>query len=249
MMFVPQEKLTISLSDFNGPLDLLLHLIRTQELDIFDLPIAKVTDQFLQFIHQQLTPSLDSAGEYLYMAANLIKIKSRFLLPTVNQEADQEAENDPRLELVQTLLEYQRYQDVVGQMSELQQHRALFYTRPVAQIPSGITVAPLSPGVTLQDLQHAFLSIWQRRLQENPKKRRIERETFSISDKIHQIKELFRDRLSDFQVAFDQLFKAKQDPDEMITTFLAILELAKDHFLHISQNETQEIYIAKRLAE
>ncbi|MDN6967294.1 chromosome segregation protein ScpA [Oenococcus sp. UCMA 17063] len=242
---VNDKKLTISLDDFSGPLDLLLHLIRTQELDIFDLPIAKVTDQFLTFIDDQLNPSLDSAGEYLYMASTLIKIKSRFLLPTVKNEQEEEKEEDPRTELVNALIEYECYQAVTNDMSKLEHSRSLSFTRPVAKIPENIKVKPLSVGVTLKDLQEAFLEIANRQNDLHPKKRMIERENFSVADKISEIKSFFDQKKIDSKVEFQYLFKLSSNNDEMITTFLAILELAKDHFVLLSQNDEQQIFLIK----
>ncbi|MFT8324567.1 segregation and condensation protein A [Oenococcus sicerae] len=238
------NELTISLKDFNGPLDLLLHLIRTQELDIFDLPITKVTDQFLHFIDEQLNPSLDSAGEYLYMAATLIKIKSRFLLPTSKTDDDKENE-DPRQELVNALVEYQRYQTVIDDMSNLEENRGLSYTRPVGQIPQNIKVAALSAGVTLKDLQNAFLSIVNRQIDLHPRKRKIEQEHFSVADKIQEIKFLFHKTDLPSKLEFDFFFKVSTSSDELITTFLAILELAKDHIIVISQNTENTIFLEK----
>lgn len=242
---VSNKQLTISLDDFSGPLDLLLHLIRTQELDIFDLPIAKVTDQFLSFIDNQLNPSLDSAGEYLYMASTLIRIKSRFLLPTVKNEQEDEKEEDPRNELVNALIEYECYQAVTQDMSELEHSRSLSFTRPVAKIPENIEIKPLSAGVTLQDLQKAFLEIANRQKDLHPKKRTIERENFSVADKINEIKTFFSQKKLDSKIEFQYLFKLSSSNDEMITTFLAILELAKDHFVLLSQNDEQQIFLTK----
>jgi segregation and condensation protein A len=240
---VSQNELTISIDNFNGPLDVLLHMIRTQELDIFDLPIISVTDQFLDYLDKNLDPNLDSASEYLYMASTLIKIKSRYLLP-LKAENDEDQENiDPRTELVQALIEYQQFNAIVPEFQEMQDERGKSYLRAPSEVPEELEKIPLASGVTLEDLQQAFVKIVRRQMDTAPKTRNIERETFSVADKMNQIVTKFK--LSpDTPLNFEELFVDSVNNDEMITTFLAVLELAKEQVVLIQKKEG-EFYLTK----
>ena len=156
------EEVTYHLDEFDGPLDLLLHLIKVNEMDILDIPIVAITEQYLDFLHQAEERNLDIAGEFLVMAATLMSIKSTYLIPkneelTYDQDlAEFVYEEDPREALMAQLLEYQRYQQAADDLREREEGRQLQFSRAPMAIPEDIEVAPLPEGLGLFDLQLAF---------------------------------------------------------------------------------------------
>lgn len=241
-----EEQFTISLKDFSGPLDLLLHLIRTQEFDIFDLPIAKVTDQFLDFIEQKKGHPLDQRSDYLLMAADLVKIKSRFLLPVEKKNIEEDPEQDPRRSLVEALVEYERYQKVVNKLEKLIKKRNLYFDRPQLKKPDYVHLSPITRGIDIDQLKKAFLTIVKRKFDQLPKTRSIEQERYTIEQKTSLIKNIFKHRSMRFKINFFDLFEGQTNIDELITTFLAILEMAKDKELIIHENKADNNIIIKK---
>lgn len=242
-----KNDLTISINEFNGPLDLLLHLIRTQELDIFDLPIVQVTEQFLNYLKNNLDPNLDSASEYLYMAANLIKIKSRYLLPMPEDEENNEV--DPREELVQSLIDYQRFNAVLPEFQELQEQRGKSFLRSPAEIPEEVSISPLMSGVLISDLQKSFIKIVKRQLGGEKQTRSIIQETYSVTDKMFEIRNMLIGGSKRKEIPFKELFLNSHNADEMITIFLAVLELAKENDISIQKKDLYDFYITNMPTE
>lgn len=211
----------VKLEVFEGPLDLLLYLIKRDELDISDIPIAQITDQYLAYLDLMRLLDLDIAGEFLVMAATLMQIKSRMLLPRP-PVPDEEDEADPRAELARRLLEYQRFKEVADALGGLETQQRGVFSRPgglaeVAETPEGVGFE-----ATLFDLISAFSKI----LQEIPRESflQIVREPFTVEQKIHEILHGLR---SVGRVSFHQLFRPGGSRLEIVATFLAILELIR----------------------
>ncbi|TMA68876.1 MAG: segregation/condensation protein A [Deltaproteobacteria bacterium] len=227
------EVCTVRLPIFEGPLDLLLHLIKRNELQVSDIPIATITDQYLATLEELPELNLDGAGEYLVMAATLVYIKSRMLLPTA--EDDEEPEEDPRGELVQQLLEYQRYRDValaLGERAVLD--RDVFARDPEALGPpaAGETAEPCVRDASLADLLDALREVL-RRLRP-PAVHEVAREEISIGQAVERI--LARFVMAE-RMEFTSLFAVDRTRAEVIVTFLALLELIRLRVLRAEQPE------------
>ena len=239
----------ITLSKFEGPLDLLLSLIQDHKLDIFDIPISFVTDRYLEFMDAARQLDIDLAGEYLLMAATLAHIKSRMLLPR-EQSADAEGGDqgpDPREELVRRLLEYQKYKHAALQLGRLAQlGRDIFVRRAKEELPLGADeVAYLkSPEVSVYRLIEALARTLKERKIEIPHEVFVER--LSIGDRISAIAD--RLRISE-RIAFTSLFEDLREVEKhrVVPTFLAILEMAKLRLIRVHQADPHgEIYVTRK---
>jgi len=214
---------------FEGPLDLLLHLIKKNEVDIHDIPIAMITDQYLGYLGLLEQLNLDLAGEYLVMAATLMQIKSRMLLPPAEGEA--EDEEDPRIALVQQLEEYQRFRAAAGQLADRDiLDRDVFRRSPEAADGEARELPPLRE-LELADLVDALREVLKRLPEDQAHE--IVGERIPIADRIPVILE--RLRLGD--VAFADLFDPRSSRREVISTFLALLELVKMRAVRALQTE------------
>jgi segregation and condensation protein A len=221
----------IDLDSFKGPLDLLLHLIQKHEMDIYDIPIAEITAQYLAALEVMKSLNLDLAGEFLLMAATLLHIKSRMLLPRDEEEATEEAEPDPRTELVRRLLEYQRYRDAAISLDALPMlGRDVFVSSPLEAEGDEDEDSEWEP-VGLFELVAAFRQL----IQENGKEsvHEISREQLSVTDKINQILASLSERSS---LAFADLLSGLVGRDQVVVTFLAMLELVKMRLARLMQN-------------
>ncbi|HEY5674581.1 MAG TPA: segregation/condensation protein A [Malonomonas sp.] len=229
----------IHLDNFDGPLDLLLHLINTNEMDIYDIPMVAITEQYLAIIEQMKQLDLDVAGEFLLMAATLIYIKSRTLLP-VNEELLEEEEEDPRAELVRRLLEYQRYKQAAISLDQLPQlSRDLFVNQFLdTEILEGDADDEVVVGI--YQLAEAF----HRLLQSAPTEvfHEVIRESLSVAEYVQNLVE----RLADGQRrSFRELFPGPLRRDEVVVTFLAMLELVKMRRIKLEQaGEFSEIWLS-----
>jgi len=223
----------VRLDIFEGPLDLLLHLIKKNEVDIYDIPIAVITEQYIACLDMLKEMNLDVAGEFLVVAATLVHIKSKMLLP-VDAEAEEEGEDglDPRAELVRRLLEYQRYKDAAIELNErMMLGRDVFFKG--TPVPFGELEEEAGlVNVSVFDLMEALKGI----LARAPKERTIEftAERFKIADKISYVMEVVGNANS---AEFTSLFPDGAMRGEIIVTFLAILELAKMLLIKIHQTE------------
>ncbi len=221
----------IDLDSFKGPLDLLLHLIQKHEMDIYDIPIAEITAQYLATIEVMKSLNLDLAGEFLVMAATLLLIKSRMLLPRDEEEAAEETEPDPRTELVQRLLEYQRYRDAAISLDALPLlGRDVFVRSAPEPEGDGGDEAEWEP-VGLFELVAAFRQLVQDNGDESVHE--ISRERLSVTDRINQILATLSERSS---LAFADLLAGVVSRNEVVVTFLAMLELVKMRLARLMQN-------------
>lgn len=230
------ESYNVHLDKFDGPLDLLLHLIRKNELDVCDIPIAVITRQYLDYIKLMKDLNLEVAGDFLVMAATLLQIKSRMLLPLDEPEEGVEEEGDPRAELIRRLLEYQQYKEagmVIGARALL--GRDVFIrtcTDPVLAAAQNVE-GPME--VSLFDLVDAFRSLLARVPAEQFHDVAAA-ETFSIADCINEILSLLQERDT---VQFDDLVRDELTRERIIVMFLALLELCKLKLIRIFQDGPQ----------
>ncbi|MEY8878705.1 MAG: ScpA family protein [Leptothrix sp. (in: b-proteobacteria)] len=227
-LYIPPDALEVFLETFQGPLDLLLYLIRKQNFNILDIPMADVTRQYLAYVDQIRNHNLELAAEYLLMAAMLIEIKSRMLLPPKKAPEGQEAE-DPRAELVRRLLEYER----------IKLGAALLDAMPVlgrdflrAQVVIEQALVPTFPDVSTLDLREAWADVLRRA--KLTQKHHISREQLSVREHMTQLLRRLQDRRF---IEFQDLFDTGQGQPVIVVTFIAMLELARERLLEITQAE------------
>jgi segregation and condensation protein A len=220
----------VQLEIFEGPLDLLLHLIKKNEVSITDIPIATITEQYLATLEVMQTLDLDVAGEFLVMAATLIHIKSRMLLPVTDDEEDEEEGTDPRAELVRRLLEYQRFKDAAG---ELEQREIL--TRDVF-VRSASPLEEVEPAGFREVSLFELLTALRRVIERLPKDsvHEVTLEKITVREKMTLLLDILR---ADGKVLFESLFADVKTRMEVIVTFLAMLELVKVRAIRIFQEE------------
>jgi segregation and condensation protein A len=236
----------IHLDNFTGPLDLLLHLIKKNEMEITDIPIAEITTQYLAAIDAMQTLNLDVAGEFLLMAATLLHIKSRMLLPQVADDGGEETEEeDPRAELVRRLLEYQKYKDAAQQLDELPQLNRDIFARS-APAPEVLEEGEGEfAGVGLYDLLQALQALLKER--PEPRVHEVTVEQLSVTDRINQILGALHGQQS---LSFNELFPAPAGRPEVIVTFLALLELVKLRLVRLLQSRRfGAIWLTSAVAE
>lgn len=226
-LFIPPDALKVVLSSFQGPLDLLLYLIRKQNIDVLDIPMVKITEQYLHYIAQMEAYQFDLAAEYLLMAAMLIEIKSRLLLPRPEEVEDEEA--DPRAELVRRLLAYEQMKLAAQGLDALPRAGRDFAW---AYLPLEIAVEAKLPEVYVTDLTQAWLGILSRA--KHTRSHEVVRETISVRV---QMTAILR-RLNESSISkFSDLFKPEQGATYVVVNFIALLELAKEGLVRIVQPE------------
>ena len=226
-LFIPPDALKVVLGSFQGPLDLLLYLIRKQNIDVLDIPMIKITEQYLHYIAQIEAQQFDLAAEYLLMAAVLIEIKSRLLLPRTAETEDGE-EADPRAELVRRLLAYEQMKLAAQGLDALPRAGRDFAW---AYLPLEIAAEVRLPEVVLSDLTQAWLAILSRA--KHNKSHEIIQEAVSVRA---QMSGILR-RLQTSPCRFSELFRPSQGPAYVVVTFIALLELAKEGLVRIVQPE------------
>jgi segregation and condensation protein A len=220
---LPEDAPRILLPAFEGPLDLLLYLIRREKIDIHDIPIAPITRQYMEYLELMRELNLDVAGEFMVMAATLIHIKSKMLVPVSPTEAQGEEEGiDPREELVQRLLEFQRYKEAAGILHQRGEIRAATWTRPEAVVPSFDDAGEEMLEAGLFDLISAFKELLERR--KTLLAHEVEKEGKSVEERMEELLGLLSEGES---LEFLELFAAQESKGAMILTFLALLELIR----------------------
>ncbi len=227
-LYIPPEALEVFLEAFEGPLDLLLYLIRKQNFNILDIPMAAVTRQYLVYVDDIRNRNLELAAEYLLMAAMLIEIKSRMLLPPKKTAEGEEAE-DPRAELVRRLLEYEQMKLAAVQLGNLPHYGRDFLK---AQVYIEQSLQPRFPDVHVVDLQEAWADILKRaKLVQH---HRITREELSVREHMSIV---LRQLQGHKFVEFEHLFDTGKGTPVLVVTFIALLELAKESLIEITQAE------------
>ncbi|PLK48731.1 ScpA family protein [Uliginosibacterium sp. TH139] len=235
-LYIPPDALEVFLETFEGPLDLLLYLIRRANVNVLDIPMAPLTEQYLAYVDAMRSTNLELAADYLLMAATLLDIKSRMLLPKPPREKTDDSEEDPRAELVRRLMEYERIK--LGAQLINRQPRAERDFEWVAVHVAEKTVERL-PDVSLADLQTAWLALLQRaRLSRH---HQISRDELSVREYMTSILRRLREA---GDVPFEALFECTHGVASVVVGFLAVLELVKERLVHVTQNAPMEaIYV------
>ena len=231
------EILRVHLDVFQGPFEVLLYLIKVQEIDIFDIPIVKITDQFMAVLELMKEENLEDIGDFVVLAATLIQIKSKMLLPVESDSEDEdEFDEDPRLELVEKLLEYRQFKDVTERMRFLEEARNGWFSRDSKPAIEDDDEEELLE-VTLFDLTQAFRSVLRYFAPDNPHV--VNEEEYSVDDKIDYIKDCLAENGS---VSWTEMLSSCRDRIELVCCFLAILELCKNNVIRAMQSrEFEEI--------
>lgn len=224
----------VRLEVFEGPLDLLLYLIKKEEVDIYDIPIERITNQYMEYLSLMQLLNLEVAGEFLVMAATLMYIKSRMLLPADQQATDPQTEEgeDPRWELIRQLIEYKKFKEAAAQLARREEEQSLIYPRQPASDLALETEReiPLAE-VSIFDLINAFQQVLKKAAEREDFREIIE-ERYTVSDKIEEILFLMRERT---ELLFDDLFTHAKSRAEVVVTFLAMLELIRLRRLRVEQ--------------
>jgi segregation and condensation protein A len=229
-LFIPPDALQIVLQSFEGPLDLLLYLIRKQNIDVLDIPMLTVTEQYLSYIHQMQQHELDLTAEYLLMAAVLIEIKTRLLLPT--PPASEEEAADPRAELVRRLLAYEQMKLAATELDTLPRAGRDFAW---AWLPVELVAITQPPQVQVTDLTRAWLAILARA--QHKRSHNVVKETLSVRAQMTAVLRYLQTRQHCY---FTELFGRNDSLALVVTTFIALLELAKEGLVYITQYSTEE---------
>jgi segregation and condensation protein A len=235
-LYIPPDALEVFLEQFEGPLDLLLYLIRKENINVLDIPMARLTAQYLEYVELMRTRSLELAAEYLLMAAMLIEIKSRMLLP---RPANADAEQDPRAELVRRLIEYERMKRAAQRLNDMPQAGRDFALVHLVREEEGATVLPAVNG---EDLRGAWLALLARAAAR--KHHRITRAQLSVREHMSRI---LRTLQGERFVEFSALFDPKQGVPVLVVTLLALLELARESLVEVTQQAAYApIYVRLR---
>ena len=234
-LFIPPEYLRIILEEFEGPMDLLLYLIKKQNIDITELPIFPITEQYMRYISIMEEMHFELASDYLVMASTLTEIKSKLLLPT---EAEDEEEDDPRANLIKRLLEYQKYKNASEKLETLPRNFRDFYVVSNA-VDSKESKIIETPDIKIDQLKVAFLEVLKRA--EIFSTHNIQSETLSVRERMSLILSVLK---KGDNIQFEKLFNLEEGRLGVIVTFLAILELVKESLIDIIQNESMSrVYI------
>ncbi len=230
-----EEKLELKLSNFNGPLDLLLELVKANKIEIKDIFVSQVTEQFLQYMNQLTDLDVDRAGEYMAMAATLLEIKARSLIPVLVQQ--DESEDSPEKTLIRQLEEYKVFKEVVSDLKECENVNR-FYREPDKSVGKSVTV--IKDNLSMEGFMDAFSKFLMRmqiKAQVENVSRTMQKETFSVAQKVRMLREILQEEES---FKFSQLFNESTGANEYITTFLAVLELLKLQVIRVQQAELFE---------
>ncbi|MFC6323326.1 segregation and condensation protein A [Companilactobacillus baiquanensis] len=240
------KKLNLVLTDFEGPIDLLLHLIRESKIDIYDIPIAQITQQYLDYLNKMKVLELDIAGDYLVMASTLMSIKSKMLLPkTPDEFEDDDLEmEDPRDQLVSQLLTYQTFKRVSEYFSEKEKIRRLSFDKDVSVSQMPVDKFLLPDSIALEDLRETYVDLLINQSNRQPQTEIIQNETLSIEDAEENILQ----KLTAVKKAnFQSLLKLNNDIEEVVTNFMAILEMVKKkQVLAIQHGYQSDLFIELR---
>jgi len=249
MFMLGCDKMTykINMPEFEGPLDLLLHLIKQSDINIFDISIGKITKQYLDYIKKMEELNLNIASEYLVMAAELIEMKSITLLPNQVNNDNDEYEEDPREQLINRLLEYQYYKDISNVFKNYESERNTMFTKQPSDLEEYVKEdSENNNQIDLNELLEAFSKFLERKELDKPLNTKITTKEFSVAVRSNEIKEIIKNKK---KVEFTELFDM-YTKDYVVVTFLSILELAKKQDLKIVQdNNFYKIYLVAKGSE
>lgn len=234
----------IMINEFEGPMDLLLHLIKKSDIDICDISVEEITKQYLDYINEMEKLDLDIASEYLIMAAELIEIKSSILLPKQTIDED-EYEEDPREKLIKRLIEYKQYKEMMPEFKQMEIDRKQMYSKDPSDLSNFKTIDEnIDLGdIGLNDLMEAFNKFLERKKLEQPLNTKITKKEYSVGERSSEIKNILKTKK---KVEFEELFE-EVNKDYIVVTFLSILVMAKKQELKITQdNNFSKIIISLR---
>lgn len=223
----------IKIDAFEGPLDLLLHLIKEKNVDIYDISIEEITKSYLDYINKMEELNINIASSYLVMAAELMEIKSKSLLPKVENEEDNEEEEVSRENLINKLVEYKKYKEMTEVFKELEINRNNIYIKPPENINNYVNNEIYNEEIEIDKLVEAMKSFLSRKELEKPLKTKITNKEYSVKERKNSIRNIIRNKK---RVEFTELFE-EYNKSYIAVTFLSVLELAKEHELKISQDK------------
>ena len=224
---------SIKIDAFEGPLDLLLHLIKEKNVDIYDISIEEITKSYLDYINKMEELNINVASSYLVMAAELMEIKSKSLLPKVENEEDNEEEEVSRENLINKLVEYKKYKEMTEVFKELEINRNNIYIKPPENINNYVNNEIYNEEIEMDKLVEAMKNFLNRKELEKPLKTKITNREYSVKERKNSIKNILKNKK---RVEFTELFE-EYNKSYIAVTFLSVLELAKEHELKISQDK------------
>ena len=222
----------VKINEFSGPLDLLLHLIKKSNIDIYDISLEEITNQYLDYINNMKELNLDIASEYLVMASELLEYKSKSLLPK-KENIEDEYEEDPKQELIKRLVDYKKYKEITSAFKELESIRSNIYTKSPSNISDYSDNKLNNDDVSVDDLINAFKKFIDRKSMEKPINTKITTKELSVSDRIIGIRNILKTKKS---INFIDLFD-KYNKSYVVVTFLSILEMSKNKEIEIVQDD------------
>ena len=232
-----QYKVTID--NFDGPLDLLLHLIKENNIDIYDIKIEEIAKQYLDYIESMKNLNLSIASEYLVMASELIEMKSRMLLPKKREEDSDEYEEDPREVLIERLLAYKKYKEVTKEFKDLELTRKIVISKEQDNLSKYLKEEE-NENLSVSDLIDAFNNLLEKKRLEKPVQTKITKKELSVTEKVIKIRDILKKKR---KVNFEDLFE-NSSKEEVIVSFLSILEmLKKDEIIVKQENNFNNIIV------
>lgn len=240
------DKYVVTIDNFDGPLDLLLHLIKEQDIDIYDIKIEDITKQYLDYIRHMKELNLEIASEYLVMASELIEMKSKMLLPKKKEKEDDDYEEDPRELLIERLLAYKRYKEVTSEFKDLELTRKMVFTREPDNLNRYVKEDENSEELGVADLIDAFNNLLKRKELDRPIATKITKKEISVTEKVNKIKNILRNKK---KINFEDIFEVSTK-EEVIISFLSVLEMVKkDEILLTQEGNFKNIVISLKEGE
>lgn len=226
------DKYIVTIDNFDGPLDLLLHLIKEQDIDIYDIKIEDITKQYLDYIKHMKELNLEIASEYLVMASELIEMKSKMLLPKKREKEEDDYEEDPRELLIERLLAYKRYKEVTSEFKDLELTRKMIFTREPDNLNHYAKEEESIEELGVADLIDAFNNLLKRKALDRPIATKITKKELSVADKVNKIKNILRNKK---RINFEEIFEVSTK-EEVIISFLSVLEMVKKDEILLTQD-------------
>lgn len=240
------DKYVVTIDNFDGPLDLLLHLIKEQDIDIYDIKIEDITKQYLDYIRHMKELNLEIASEYLVMASELIEMKSKMLLPKKKEKEEDDYEEDPRELLIERLLAYKRYKEVTSEFKDLELTRKMVFTREPDNLNRYVKEDENSEDLGVTDLIDAFNNLLKRKELDRPIATKITKKELSVTEKVNKIKNILRNKK---KINFEDIFEVSTK-EEVIISFLSVLEMVKkDEILLTQEGNFKNIVISLKEGE
>ena len=240
------DKYVVTIDNFDGPLDLLLHLIKEQDIDIYDIKIEDITKQYLDYIRHMKELNLEIASEYLVMASELIEMKSKMLLPKKKEKEDDDYEEDPRELLIERLLAYKKYKEVTSEFKDLELTRKMVFTREPDNLNRYVKEDENSEELGVADLIDAFNNLLKRKELDRPIATKITKKELSVAEKVNKIKNILRNKK---KINFEDIFEVSTK-EEVIISFLSVLEMVKkDEILLTQEGNFKNIVISLKEGE